>query len=350
MIKYAAYDSLCFIYLMKLLLQLSLIILSATTSVSAQDRITVKTANIADVASYPERSAPATVISLNVSTISARIAAQVDELPIRVGDIVEKDSVLAKLDCSDYKLASSESKARLDGLKAQIELAKRRLERTKKLTLKRSVSEEILDERESDLAVLNTDYRAAMSKVKMAKLNASRCVVTSPFCALINERSSAIGQYANTGTALVKIMDIEQLEISAQVFNRDSEQISLSEKLFFEHADIRYPVSLRTVIPAINPETRNREVRLLFINDPALPGSAGKLIWRDKRAHIPGEYLLRRNNELGVFTIENDIARFIPVPSAETGRASPTSLATETPIVIEGHFSLKEGDAVTVAN
>ncbi len=335
---------------MKLLLLLSLLILSATTTVIAQDKITVNTANIADVAIYPVRSAPATTISLNDSTISARIAAQVDELPIRVGDIVEKDSVLAKLDCSDYKLASSESKARLDGLKAQIELAKRRLERTKKLTLKKSVSEEILDERESDLAILNTDYRAAMSKVRMAKLNESRCIVKSPFRALINERSSAVGQYANTGTALVKIMDIEQLEISAQVFNRDSEQISLSDELFFEHAGTRYPVSLRTVIPAINSETRNREVRLLFTNDPALPGAAGKLIWRDKRAHIPGEYLVRRDNVLGVFTIENEIARFMPVPSAETGRASPTSLSIEMPIVVEGHFSLKEGDAVTVEN
>ena len=335
---------------MKLLIHLYLLILFTSTAVFAQDNITVNTAKIADIALYPERSAPATVISLNDSTISARIAAQVDEIPVRVGDIVEKDSVLAKLDCSDYKLASSESQARLDGLKAQIELAKRRLERTKKLTLKKSVSEEILDERESDLAVLNTDYRAAMSKVRMAKLNESRCIVTSPFRALINERSSAIGQYANTGTALVKIMDIEQLEISAQVFNRDSEQISLSDELFFEHAGTHYPVSLRTVIPAINSETRNREVRLLFINGPALPGAAGKLIWRDKRAHIPGEYLVRRNSELGVFSIENNIARFITIPSAETGRASPTSLPIETPIVIEGHFSLKEGDAVTVTN
>lgn len=335
---------------MKLLIHLYLLISLTSTAVFAQDKITVNTAKIADIALYPERSAPATVISLNDSTISARIAAQVDEIPVRVGDIVEKDSVLAKLDCSDYKLASSESKARLDGLKAQIELAKRRLERTKKLTLKKSVSEEILDERESDLAVLDTDYRAAMSKVRMAKLNESRCIVTSPFRALINERSSAIGQYANTGTALVRIMDIEQLEISAQVFNRDSEQISLSDELFFEHAGIHYPVSLRTVIPAINSETRNREVRLLFINGPALPGAAGKLIWRDKRAHIPGEYLVRRDSELGVFTIENNIARFIAIPSAETGRASPTSLSIETPIVVEGHFSLKEGHSVSVTN
>ncbi|MCG8378498.1 MAG: efflux RND transporter periplasmic adaptor subunit [Proteobacteria bacterium] len=316
----------------------------------AQDKITVNTSALADVAIYPERSAPATVVSLNESTISARIAAQVKELPVRVGDIVDKDSVLANLDCSDYVLASREAKARLDGLNAQIKLAKRRLERTRKLTLKQSVSEEILDERESDLAVLNTEHRAAKAELEMAKLKQSRCVVTSPFRALIVERSSAVGQYANTGTALVHIMDIDELEISAQVFSRDTEQISLSDQLFFEHSDTRYTVKLRAVIPAINTETRNREVRLLFINGPALPGAAGKLIWRDKRAHIPGEFLVRRDGKLGVFSINNNVAHFIPIPSAQAGRASPTTLPIDTPIVIEGQFSLKENDPVNIIN
>ena len=71
-------------------------------SVYAQDTVTVNTSAIADIAIYPERSAPATVISLNESTVSARIAAQVEELPVRVGDIVEKNSVLRKYVISDF--------------------------------------------------------------------------------------------------------------------------------------------------------------------------------------------------------------------------------------------------------
>jgi RND family efflux transporter MFP subunit len=321
-----------------------------STSVLADEIITVNMATIGDVAIYPERSAPATVISLNESTISARIAAQVEELPVRVGDIVETGSLLAKLDCSDYKLASRESRAKIEALKAQIELAKRRVERSKKLTLKQSISEEILDERESELAVLNADIRGAKADLEMASINESRCIVTSPYRALIVERTSAIGQFTNVGTALVKIMDIEQLELSAQAFTQDTQQITDSKELIFEHAGKRYPVELRTVVPAINTETRNREVRLLFKNDPALVGAAGKLIWRDTRAHIPGEFLVRRYGELGVFSIKDDLAHFISIPSAQAGRASPTTLPINTPLVIEGHFSLKEADNVSVTN
>jgi RND family efflux transporter MFP subunit len=319
-------------------------------SVYAEKNISVNTATIADVAIYPERTAPATIISLNESTISARISAQVDDLPVRVGDIVEQGSVLAKLDCSDYALATQESKARIEALKARIELAKRRLERTKKLTLKKSVSEELLDERESDLAVLNADHRAAKTDLDMSKINESRCTVLSPFRALIVERSSAVGQFANIGTALVKIMDINQLEVSAQVFSHDAQQLATSDDLTFEYSGQRYPVELRKIIPAINSETRNQEVRLLFKDGQALPGSAGKLIWRDKRAHIPGEFLVRRNGKLGIFSIKDNVAHFISIPTAQAGRASPTILPVITPLVIEGQFSLKENDNVSVTN
>lgn len=334
----------------KISLLFTSILLLSTNVVLADEKITVNTATLADVAIYPQRSAPATVISLNESMISARIMSQVDELPVRVGDIVEKGSLLAKLDCSDYQLASRESRSRIEVFKVQIDLAKRRLQRTRKLTLKKSISEEILDERESDLAVLNVEIIGAKTDLQMANINESRCTVVSPFRALITERASAVGQFTNVGTVLAKIMDIEELELSAQVFSHDTQQIVNSGKLIFEHAGIQYPVKLRTIIPAINTETRNREARLLFKNDPALPGAAGKLLWRDTRAHIPGEFLVRRNGELGVFSIKDNVAHFISIPSAQVGRASPTTLPVDTALVIEGHFSLKDTDDVSVTD
>jgi len=125
-----------------------------TVPVIAAEKVTVKTARISEVAIDPERSAPATVISLTESVISARIAARVDELSVLVGDIVEKGGDLAKLDCADYELAYRESVARLEALQTRRDYAKRRVERTRQLIAKQSIAEEILDERESDYAVL----------------------------------------------------------------------------------------------------------------------------------------------------------------------------------------------------
>ncbi len=319
-------------------------------SAHAVDRIAVKTVKVSDIAVYPERSAPATVISLNESIISAQIVARVDELAVQVGDIVEQGAVLARLDCADYVLSHRESVSRLDAIETKLDLAKRRMQRTKQLTLKQSVAEEIFDERKSDVAVLEAERRGMKAEIDMRKLDESRCTVTSPFRALVIERSSAVGEFVNVGTALVNVMDIDKTEISAQILSSDSAQLSQTSKLQFEYDNTLYPVKLRAIVRAINTETRNREARLVFTADQALPGAAGKLIWRDERAHIPGDLLVRRDGKLGVFTVQNNKAHFNSMPGAQAGRASETSLAGDALLVIEGQFSLKEAVPVEIIN
>ncbi|MCK5669268.1 MAG: hypothetical protein KAI15_09295 [Gammaproteobacteria bacterium] len=88
----------------------------------------------------------------------------------------------------------------------------------------------------------------------------------------------------------------------------------------------------------------------MFNDSHALPGATGRLIWRDERAHIPGDLLVRRNGKLGVFTVEGNIAKFNSMPTAQAGRASVTSLGNDINVVIEGHFSLKEAVPVNIVN
>ena len=315
-------------------------------ALQAEGPIKVRTSLLSEVATYPLRNAPATVVSLNATGIAAEIPAKIIALDARVGDIVEKDQELVRLKCIDYELEREGAKARLESLDARIDLAKRRLERTRKLTMKQSVSEELLDERESDLAVLSADRLAARATYNLSRVHVATCVIKSPFRALVTERTSSVGNYADVGKPLVRILDIEQLEISAQVYARDAEQLKGADDLVFRHDDLAYPVKLRAILPSINSETRNQEVRLLFQNGPALPGAAGKLSWRDKRPHVPGNLIVERNGNLGVFLFENNRARFVALPEAQAGRASPTDIPVSSTLVSVGHFGLNDGDAV----
>ena len=333
---------------MKLLIQ-TLLMLSLCFGaglLAAQESASVETATLSSIAIYPQRSAPARVISLNASNIAAEIPARIVSIDVRVGDIVEKDQVLVELRCIDYKLEQAGAEARVKSFDSRIELAQRRLERTRKLTMKQSVSEELLDERESALAVLLSDRVAATASLNLTRARVANCSIKSPFPALVTERTSAVGNYAEVGRTLVKILDIEQLEISAQVYALDIGQLESARQLSFEHDDSSYPVELRSILPSINAETRNREVRLLFQNGSALTGASGKLVWKEQRPHIPGNLIVRRHGELGVFIYENGNARFNVLPSAQSGRASPLDLPLSTIIITEGHYSLNDNDSV----
>ena len=333
---------------MKLLLIILLTIglVFGVGGLAAEETVFVETKALSAIATYPQRSAPARVISLNASNIAAEIPARIVSINVRVGDIVEKDQVLIELKCIDYELEQAGAEARLKSFDSRIELAQRRLERTRKLTMKQSVSEELLDERESALAVLLSDRVAARASLNLTRVRVASCTIKSPFQALVTERTSAVGNYAEVGRTLVKILDIEQLEISAQVYALDIGQLKSASQLLFEHDGKSYPAELRSILPNINAETRNREVRLLFQNGPALTGASGKLIWKEQRPHIPGNLIVRRDGELGVFVYEKGKARFNVLPSAQSGRASPLDLPLSTIVITEGHYSLNDNDSV----
>ncbi len=332
------------LYLGRILLFACIPLLS--TSLAAEEPQRVESARLSEIAVFPQRNAPASVVSLNATGVASEIPAVITELRVRVGDIVEKDQVLVRLKCIDFELVEQEARARLKSLAARIELAKRRLERTRKLTMKQSVSEELLDERESDLAVLQADRVGAQASLRQATQRVSNCVIKSPFRALVTERTSSVGNYADVGKTLVRILDIDQLEVSAQVNAGDVNQLEEVDKLMFEHEGQSYPVKLRAILPSINSETRNSEVRLLFQNGPALPGAAGKLYWRETRPHVPGYLLVKRNGVLGTFVLKANRARFIEVPGAQSGRASPVDLPLDSIMITVGHFALDDNDTV----
>lgn len=323
------------------------ILLLSVPGAQAESGSPVETGALETIALYPERSAPASVISLNQASVSARLESTVTAMSVRVGDQVAKGATLVALDCDDFELALEASQAQLQALQSRIELATKRLKRTESLRNKQSISEEALDERVTDLSVLKADRRAQQANLKKAKLDVARCLVKSPYNALIMERHVSVGDYTRPGQALVSLIDLEELEVSAQVFASDARRIDKAEALRFEQDGQSFPVTLRSVSPAIDSLTRNQEVRLLFADARALPGAAGKLLWRDPRPHVPASLIVKRDGQLGVYTVNDHKAHFVSLPDAQAGRASPLSLPLSTVLVVKGQFALSDGQVVS---
>lgn len=322
--------------------------LACTVHLSVSAQTAVSTASLSDLAIYPDRFAPATVISLNVPLSSAQITAQILEVPIRVGDMVQSGQVLAKLDCSDYLIGQESADATLENAEVQYALAQKNLERAQSLVADQLVSIETLDSSLANLQAVEASMRSASANLQLNQLNVSRCEILAPFDALVVERIASVGQLAVPGTNIARLVDLNSLEISAQVFSSDANQLSGTLSLAFEANDQHYPVQLNSVLAALDSSTRNREVRLSFTEDSALPGSSGRIIWKDPRPHLPANYFVERNGQLGFFTIENGMAEFHPVEAAQPGRMNPVDVLLDTQIITEGHPGLSNGDSLVI--
>ena len=308
----------------------------------------VRTAPVMELAIHPELSAPAQVLSLNDSRIEAAISATVERIPVRVGDEVAAGSELVALECDDQRNTLRRGIAGRDALKARLEFADYQYQRARSLKSSNSLSEEALRQRAAESAALRSELAGAEAQVAQAGRDVGRCSVRAPFRAVVVERLIGVGEKAQQGKPLLRLLDLSALEVSAQVPAFDAQLLPQAHQLSLEIGDTSYPVTLRSVVPALDPKSRSRELRLDFIDSSAPPGSSGRLVWRQPTPHLPAEYLLRRGGEYGIFVLREGKARFVKMAGAREGSAVAVSLPGDTQVITEGRFGLNDGDVVSV--
>ncbi|WP_455200349.1 efflux RND transporter periplasmic adaptor subunit [Kaarinaea lacus] len=309
----------------------------------------VEARDLKSIAIYPQYKAPATVVALNDSELSAEISAIVESVPVEVGQQVKKGDLLVALRKKDFQLILQREKAELSALETRIDFAQYQLQRAQTLKKQQAVSEELLKQRETDLAVLESDKKSREVSLQQAKRNLAKCNIRAPFDAVIVEKIVSVGELANPGTPLLRIVDAQQREVAAKLQSYQIASLHAAAELYFEDRKNNYPLQLRSVLPVIDPTARTQEVRLIFSAAKALVGVSGELIWKNQQPHIPAEVLVQRGGRLGIFIVNKDRqAKFMVLDDAVEGRPTFVDLPLSTLIVTKGRFQLQDGDAVSL--
>ncbi len=319
-----------------------------TVAAQAAEPLRVTAVPVETVAYYPTSSAPATVLSIDHSQISAEINARIQRVRIQVGDQVTRGQLLVELECSDYRAQEAQQRARLDAARAQLELANYRLERARSLQQREAVSEELLVQRRTEVAALRADISGLQAALDLARQQVVRCQVLAPFAATVTARQAQTGEWAAPGRPLVTLLGSEAIEVTAQIQPDQSEALGRGGEVWFTTNGNRYPLRIRTLVNQIDSSTRTREARLEFTGAQALPGSAGRVEWQAPRAHLPADLLEQREGRLGIFVTRGDSAHFIPLPEAQEGRPVAVDLPPGTQIIVEGRASATDGAAIVI--
>lgn len=292
----------------------------------------VETSPIGDVQFYPRHTAPATVASLNDSQLGAQINARVEEITAEEGQQVEKGSILIRLDCRD-------SEQELKQARAQWEFARDQFNRIKQLRANRNASEEAYSQRRFELT------QAEVARAQ-AELQVERCIISAPFKGVVLEKMVSIGDLAAPGTLLLRILDTSHIEVDASVPYTLVDSLVEAEEYYFEQRGIRYPLELLRVTDYIDTVSNDQKIYLGFVSTPPLPGAAGRLTWTESRPFLPNRYIVQRDGKLGIFTLDNERARFVVLPDALEGLAAEIDLPPELRIITSGLDALSNDDPV----
>jgi len=308
----------------------------------------VTTRPLAELVIHPEFSAPAKVESLNDSRLSAELMARIAAIRVRVGDRVKAGDPLVALDCRSHQSQLASQQAVLTELRNQLGLSTSQLKRARRLKATQSIGEEQLEQRQTELAVLKAKYVFQEQRIVQSQIEVAQCEIRAPFDGVVTARLAQQGELAAPGTPLLRLQQLDTLEISASL--RPDQDPGESAAVEFEYQGRRYPITLRRLLPVVDARTRTREARFEFAADSAPPGAAGRVIWQAGVNYLPAHLLVQRyqNNQLqlGVMLLESGRVQFYPIPDAVEGQIARIELDAGTLVIVDGRQRVSDGDEV----
>lgn len=321
------------------------------TPVSAAPVVTAEP--LSEVLVSLERRSSARVESLNEVLLSAQVTASVVELPVRPGETVAAGDLLVRLDGASFEIQVRAAEAALESARAGRDMADRRADRARRLQSQAHVSEDDLLEAETRLRQARAEVHGAEEELQRARLDLDRTRVEAPFAGVLVRRHLGTGALAAAGAGLVELVATDELEVVAGIAPEAVDPLLEASAIRFVTHDRSYALTVARVSPVVSPNTRTREARFHFMDDPAPPGSDGRVLWQEPAITLPGDYIQMRNGRAGVFVLDSELeavdgpgARFHELPGADAGRPHRVDLPGETRVIDEGRLRLQPGDRV----
>jgi len=314
----------------------------------AQTSVNVRVQDLDEVLVDFDRRAPAEVLALNDSTIAAEVSAVVLSVNADVGQAVNAGDLLLELDPVDYQLNLKQAEANLASSEARLSQASAKLKRARTLGDKQYISADELLERETDVMVSNAQIQANEVAVSIARRNLEKCALTAPFDGVVRQRMAQVGNFVRNGDPLIAVTQIDRFELDAEIPDGQADEIRNADFIRFESRGKSWPLDLLRLSPVINSQGRTRQARFAFTDDAPAVGRSGELVWRVGEGMLPSNLISRRNGVLGVFMLDADKARFVPLPGAQEGRPAPVNLPVSSRVITLGRERLQDGASVTV--
>ncbi len=222
------------------------------------------------------------VVTGRQSDVATRIAGVVGDAPLRVGDTVNKDDVVFRLNTERLQIELELVEAEIDIAEAGLVVAEARLDRTSKalertetLVENAAVSQAQLDDRSGEYAealgaLQQAEARisAARAGLRRAQYNIENAVVRAPFDGIILEVTAQSGEFVNSGNVVVRLLDSGALEVEANVPSRYIGALQPEQPVGARTDNgSELTMMLRAILPTEFSSTRTRPVRFSLTGD-----------------------------------------------------------------------------------
>ncbi len=279
--------------------------------------------------------------------LRAEVAAVVTQLQKGNGEAVKKGDLLMRLDDTAIRESLQSADAGLRAAQQAFEQAQRQVERLKTLQAQGMTSAQALDDAEGRRNAAQSELVAARSRVVAAQQQLRRTEVRAPFDGVVSERKASVGDTAQVGKELLKVIDPRSMRFEGLVSADRMAEIRIGQRASFRVNGVdgvEFAGKVQRVDAAANSVTRQVEVLVTFDDASKAPRVAG--LYAEGRieggsAALPmlaEASVVRRGNEARVWRVGKD-GRVALVP-VQLGERDPRT--GELPL----KGGLAEGDQI----
>jgi RND family efflux transporter MFP subunit len=208
------------------------------------------------------------VFSRNDAALSLTLSGELDWV-LEPGTLVNEDDVIAQLDQQPILLRKSELEHQAEQERVNASYLEKELRRLHKLRKDNNASERLVDEGASALDISRMQIKSLESRLDQVDDELRRSRVVAPFGGMITLREKRGGEYVSSGDLIVRLVDIETLELRVQVPVAYLGRVRPGAKIAFgpqgrqlsgeQPAD--YTARVRAVIAAADPSSQTFEIR-----------------------------------------------------------------------------------------
>lgn len=267
---------------------------AAETSAAAVPFYTVSAVTAPQVAE-----AVATVQPQFKTTVSARVVANIVELPVAAGQHVCKGDLLVRLDDRDMRARRQQAQEALRRAEATKELAQSDYERDRALFEKAVIPKSEFDQTALRLKTSTADVAGLEQAHHDAEVTLGYAVIRSPYDGIIVDKLSDVGDLAAPGKPLLTMYESGRLWLEAAVPEEQAGDLRIgkSYQIRLDSLDKQMEGRLVEIVPSADSSSRTITARVaLPVTRNVFPGLFGRMlipVGERQRVVIPQSAVLR---------------------------------------------------------
>jgi RND family efflux transporter MFP subunit len=335
----------------------SLVFASVAASAQGQNGpppapVVVQTAEIHSLA--PVTWYPGTTISRNRARLAAEVAGRVVSVA-EVGARLEAGEPAARLDDSLLKQTLARNQAAVAREEARLVFLNAEVKRFRRLVVQNTATKSRLEEAVANLGVARSELAANQARVRLTRERLKRTVLKAPFSGVVVERLLEPGEWADEGSAILRLVDTLELDVQAWVPVQALKFLSNKSELRLKANPSETTGRVHTIVPVGDGLSRLYELRIAV---PEVEWPVGQ----DVRVAVPSAtprdvvavhrdaLVLRRDGTVVYRVNEENVAERVEV---ETGIASGdlievSGINSGDRVVTRGGERLRPGQKVMV--